>query len=104
MPTSYVKAPLQKSAYKKGTFDGTPPSPFSSKDGAANCTPSMLYKRHLYRELEKGLQILLSRTQAGPGRAVKQEQEEISPNHVQAISGASVSETACKGILLLGIS
>ena len=45
----------------------------------------------LYREPVKGLQILLSRIQAGPGTAVKQDQEEISPNHVQAISGASVS-------------
>ena len=44
----------------------------------------------MYREPAKGLQILLSRTQAGPGRAVKEEQEEISPNHVQAIYGASV--------------
>ena len=44
----------------------------------------------MYREPAKGLQILLSRTQAGPGRAVKQEQEEISPNHIQAIYGTSV--------------
>ena len=44
----------------------------------------------MYREPTKGLQILLSRTQAGPGLAVKEEQEEISPNHVQAIYGASV--------------
>ena len=44
----------------------------------------------LYREPAKGLQILLSRTRAGPGRSVKEEQEEISPNHVQAIYGASV--------------
>ena len=36
------------------------------------------------------MQILLSRTQAGPGRTVKQEQEEISPNHVQTFSGCSV--------------
>ena len=28
------------------------------------------------------MQILLSNNQAGPGRTVKQEQEEISPNHV----------------------
>ena len=33
---------------------------------------------------------MLSRTQAGPGRAIKLEQEENSPNHVQAISGVSV--------------
>ena len=44
----------------------------------------------IYREPAKGLQILLSRTQAGSGRAVKQEQEENSRNHVQAIFGASV--------------
>ena len=37
-----------------------------------------------YRDRLKGVQILLSRTQAGPGRTVKQEQEKISPNHVQA--------------------
>ena len=36
-----------------------------------------------YRAEKKSLQILLSRTQAGPGRKVKQEQEEISRNHVQ---------------------
>ena len=43
-----------------------------------------------YREPGKGLQILLSRTQPGPYRKVKQEQEDISPNHVQAFSRASV--------------
>ena len=33
---------------------------------------------------------MLSRTQAEPGRAVKQEQEEISRNDVQTFSGCSV--------------
>ena len=37
----------------------------------------------LYRGVNKGLYVWLSRTQAGPGRTVKQEQEEISRNHVQ---------------------
>ena len=37
-----------------------------------------------YRGGNKVLFVLLSRTQAGPGRTVKQEQEEISRNHVQA--------------------
>ena len=37
---------------------------------------------------------LLSRTQAGPGRTVKQEQEEISRNHVQTFSGCSVLDGA----------
>ena len=36
------------------------------------------------------LKILSSRTQAGPGRTVKQEQEQISPNHVQRINLISV--------------
>ena len=41
-------------------------------------------KAEKYRAEKKSLQILLSRTQAGPGRAVKQQQEENSQNHVQA--------------------
>ena len=38
----------------------------------------------IYRDQLKGVQILLSNSQAGPGRKVQQEQEEISRNHVQA--------------------
>ena len=38
----------------------------------------------IYRVELKGPYVLLSETQAGPGRAVKQEQEENSRNHVQA--------------------
>ena len=38
----------------------------------------------LYRDELKCSYVLLSRTQAGPGRAVKQEQAENSPNQVQA--------------------
>ena len=37
----------------------------------------------MYRDEIYSLQILLSRTQAGPGRTVKQEQEQTSRNHVQ---------------------
>ena len=47
----------------------------------------------MYRDEIYSLQILLSRTQAGPGRTVKQEQEEISPNHVQGINLISVLRT-----------
>ena len=43
-----------------------------------------------YRAEKKSGQILLSRTQAGPGRTVKQEQEEISRNHVQTFIFPSV--------------
>ena len=44
----------------------------------------------MYRAEKKSLQILLSRTQAGPGRKVKQEQEEISRNHVPRFFLSSV--------------
>ena len=37
-----------------------------------------------YRDRLKGVQVLLSNSQVGPGREVKQEQEEISRNHVQS--------------------
>ena len=37
-----------------------------------------------YRDRLKGVHNWLSNSQAGPGRKVKQEQEEISRNHVQA--------------------
>ena len=45
--------------------------------------------RH-YRTRNKGMQILLSNSQAGSGRTVKQEQEEISCNHGQAFIPGSV--------------
>ena len=38
----------------------------------------------MYRDRLKGVQILLNNSQAEPGRKVKQQQEEISRNHVQA--------------------
>ena len=43
-----------------------------------------------YRGANKGLYVLLSRTQAGPSRTVKQEQEEISRNLVQTFISPSV--------------
>ena len=48
------------------------------------------YAQYYYRGENKGLFVLLSRTQAGPGRTVKQEQEEISRNHVQTFISPSV--------------
>ena len=44
----------------------------------------------LYRGEINSLQIHLSRTQAGPGRAFKEHQEQNSPNHVQRINLISV--------------
>ena len=45
---------------------------------------------YLYRVRNKGMQILLGNSQVGPGTTVKQEQEEISRNHVQAFIPGSV--------------
>ena len=45
---------------------------------------------HMYRARNKGMQILLSNSQAGPGTTVKQEQKETSRNHVQAFIPGSV--------------
>ena len=44
----------------------------------------------VYMARDKDMQILLSNSQAGPVRTVKQEQEEISRNHVQAFISDSV--------------
>ena len=46
----------------------------------------------LYMGEKKGLQILLSYSQAGPGRKAKQVQEEISRNHVHTFFLGSVLE------------
>ena len=40
----------------------------------------------MYRAEINYLQIQLSRIQAGPGRAVKEQQEQYSPNHMQKIN------------------
>ena len=47
-------------------------------EGKKNCGN----ERMKYRDRLKGVRILLSNSQAGPGRTVKQEQEDISCNHV----------------------
>ena len=56
----------------------------------SNCQPQ---DNSMYRAEKKSLQILLSRTQVGPGRKVKQEQEQISRNHVQTFSVCSIHGT-----------
>ena len=45
-----------------------------------------------YRGPGKSMQMLLSNSQAGPGKTVMQEQEEISRNHIQAFLPGSVEE------------
>ena len=48
------------------------------------------------------MQIQLSRTQAGPGRAVKEQQEQNTPNHVQRINLISVHTAICSPGVALG--
>ena len=50
----------------------------------------------MYRDRLNGVQILLSNSQEGPGRTVKQEQEEIYRNHVQTFIYLSVHFTTAK--------
>ena len=54
---------------------------------SAVCFRISTFSSHPYRDRLKGVQILLSNSQAGTGRNVKQEQEEISRNNVQAFLG-----------------
>ena len=60
--------------------------PLHSHSGTASHAQVLLFGVMIstYRGVNKGLHVLLSRTQEGPGRTVKQEQEESSRNHVQA--------------------
>ena len=54
----------------------------------------VIIKVNRYRAEKKSLQILLSSTQALPDRKVKQEQEEISRNHVPRLLLGSVAVNA----------
>ena len=55
-------------------------------------------QKNNYRVEKKSLQILLSRTQAEPGRTAKQEQEEISRNHVPRLFLGPVYMTFALGV------
>ena len=67
--------------------------------GQFSSTYDLTLNRVLYRDRLKGVQILLSSTQAGPGRTVKQQQEEISRNHVQAFYPISVHSLCLKRLI-----
>ena len=53
-----------------------------------------MYLKYKYRAPGTSMYFMLSSTQAGPGRTVKQEQEEISRNHVQTFTCLSVQPAA----------
>ena len=55
-----------------------------------------------YRAEKKSWQILLSSIQAGPGRKVKQEQGEISRNHVPRLFLSSVLLQSREKVLVCG--
>ena len=70
---------------------GRPPAAHEPARRSHNATRPLLQKEgyvQKYRAEKKSLQILLSRTQTGPGRKVKQEREEISRNHVPRLFSA----------------
>ena len=64
------------------------------KDQRVQKSKCIIRLSRLYKDGLKGMQIWLSNSQAGPGKAVKQEQEEISGNHVQALNSQSRSRSA----------
>ena len=57
---------------------------FADAQTSLSLEASAVMQRLFYPRWLKGVHILLSNSQAGPGRKVKQEQEDISRNHVQA--------------------
>ena len=65
-------------------------STLSTDPSTRNERTGAFFAKEAYRGANKGLHVLLSRTQAGPGRTVKQEEEEISRNHVQTFIFLSV--------------
>ena len=75
---------LQTSTFEIGYYKNTSNSPLRQFSQAPN------HGNSIYRDRLKGVQILWSNSQAGPGRKVKQEQEDISRNHVQAFFPGSV--------------
>ena len=88
-PLTCVASPQVKRTTGMGTER---PQPQPMRKGKKHCTEkrtsalSAAGRRRkyicMYRGVNKGLYVLLSRTQAGPGRTVTQEQEEISRNRV----------------------
>ena len=80
-PTSWAPLAAEVSSHNQGpTFLTIPVEKLSKLDPHLDAffVPFRIYWVGL-----KGLNVLLSRTQAGPGRAVKQDQEENSRNHVR---------------------
>ena len=75
----------------RGLFEYMHPFPLCL-DNNQNIISSSFHLLNImnYRGVNKGLHVLLSRTQAGPGRTVEQEQEDISRNHVQTFIYLSV--------------
>ena len=73
-PISTVTATVESEIGKTITKSNKSQNPIVTKSG----------KHGAYRDRLKGVQILLSNSQAGPGRKVKQEQEEISCKHIHA--------------------
>ena len=78
---------MRKTSLASDTFHHSVGKENTPRSGFGCFTQFVLSK---YRGENNGLFVLLSMIQAGPGRTVKQEQEQISRNHVQTFSGYSV--------------
>ena len=87
---------MRKTSLASDTFHHSVGKENTQRSGFGCFTQFVLSK---YRGENKGLFVFLSRTQAGPGRTVKQEQEEISPNHVQTFILPSVEKIGMNGRL-----
>ena len=91
-PQSVSRVPKRRSSGRRSQ-ERTPPIRVLFRCATGGRVRQKVFNRVVfqsYRARNKGMQILLSNSQAGPCRTVKQEQEEISRNHVHAFIPGSV--------------
>ena len=94
--TAYIISNLLRG--RKGLLAGDifGSSQFNSNSIVEMFTGRRRQQSHYYRRVNRGLFVLLIRTKAGPGKTVKQEEEEISRNHVQTFIVPSVCRFTIK--------
>ena len=93
-------SPHEKATFQPGYENTQPRAPRHFNHFCAYYTGLKVVVTCVYRGANKGLYVLLSRTQAGRGRTVKQEQEEISHNHMPRLFLSSVDELLDKSIAI----
>ena len=106
LPKTEPSSFLPRYYYSFVSFSLLPCRPWITRAASSPATPpsrssGKTVSERAYRAEKKSLQTSLSRTQAGPVRKVKQEQEEISRNHVPRLFLGSVqAEMICKGCVI----